>query len=81
MEILKPCKYCDLRPGDLFTLGNKKAHTYTAGGIRTVEDHSVYRKEREGSLQVIDVFGIDCEADGFKSYPYYDMPVMKIERD
>lgn len=38
-------------------------------------DHRVYRKERNGALQIVDSYGLPSEKENHKVYCYQTMPV------
>lgn len=38
-------------------------------------DHRVYRKERNGALQIVDSYGFPSENENYKVYCYQTMPV------
>lgn len=57
--------YRDLIEGDLFRLTISK------------NDLRVFRRDKEGSTQIIDSFG---SPSNYKSYPYLSMIVYKIDR-
>ena len=75
------CKYYEVLVGDLFSLNCPYVRTATPlGEIHKIKgDKRVYRREKDGAIQVRDVYGDSCEARGYKVYPYYDEPVWKIE--
>lgn len=57
--------YQELKEGDLFRITVSKS------------DLRVYRRDKEGSTQIIDAYGM---SSNYKSYPYLSMTVYKIER-
>ena len=57
--------YQELKEGDLFRITVSKS------------DLRVYRRDKEGSTQIVDSYGM---TSNFKSFPYLSMTVYKIER-
>lgn len=43
--------------------------------IKKSNDKRVFRKERNGALQIVDSDGYPCEKRGFRGYCYLTMPV------
>lgn len=57
-------KYSELKEGELFRLNPRN-------------DKRVFRRDKEGSTQVVDADGLKIVNPTFKAYPYMDMPVYR----
>lgn len=66
--------YGELKEGDIFSLGCKYVETIN-GKIKG--DKRLFRKDREGATQVVDVYGDRIINPTFKIYCYLSMPVFK----
>lgn len=77
-----PCKYSDLKVGDIFSYGCKSVKSVTGWGVQTIKgDKRLYRREHEGALMIVDAYGNPCEDHGYKEYPYLSMQVFKVEEE
>lgn len=74
--MLKEVLYKDLKKGDIFTYNEPFVKTLT-GTIKG--DKRIYRKDREGATQIVDVYGDKIVNPTFKEYPYLTMTVYKVE--
>ena len=57
-------KYSELKEGELFKFIHRN-------------DKRVFRRDKEGSTQVVDAWGGKIVNPTFKVYPYMDMPVYR----